>query len=382
MFAEAHYERPFGLSALLTLRGYADSYQNDNDHPFGPAEGPDRDSLTTTTNLDSRSLGAEVRVRWDQSPRHRVVSGIEVQGVMEAKHEVGGTSGESFYGDHPYRIFSAYLQDELQVMEGLRLTLGLRHDQYSIQGTATTPRVAVVYRPSPATTVKLLAGSAFRAPNLVELYTLLPRAALMGNPDLEPERVRTLALVWQLRYSRVAITVSPFYNTVEDFIEQVDRVAPDTLGGFGRTAVQWQNIANASTAGVDFEARLKLHPDLDTRVGYSLLSTREDATGERLINAPMHQARLTNVAEVPLGTLALTIRGESGRRTRYAKPTDGFVVVDATVTSIQMPGGLTAQLSVRNLFDTEYRVPGAFHHVQNAIPQKGRTMNVSLGLNW
>lgn len=56
------------------------------------------------------------------------------------------------------------------MMDNLILNQGVRHDHFSTVGGTTNPRLAVIWSPYDETTVKLLYGAPFRAPNPYELY--------------------------------------------------------------------------------------------------------------------------------------------------------------------------------------------------------------------
>jgi iron complex outermembrane receptor protein len=74
----------------------------------------------------------------------------------------------------------------------------VRFDHYGTFGSTTNPRVALIYAPVETTAVKLIYGTAFRAPNNFELYYQVP-GQQAANPDLKPETITTYELVIVLR---------------------------------------------------------------------------------------------------------------------------------------------------------------------------------------
>ena len=100
------------------------------------------------------------------------------QKILEAEHRFSTPITQPVLVEVPYSILSAYVHEEVQITPVLALTLGLRRDEYSTKGSATTPRGALVYHPSGSSTLKLLAGEAFRAPNIFELHVSLPAAGV------------------------------------------------------------------------------------------------------------------------------------------------------------------------------------------------------------
>jgi len=69
-----------------------------------------------------------------------------------------------------YHNTGLYFQSQYSPSAKIHLTLGTRYDINSRYGASFNPRVGLVYQASPATTVKLLYGSAFRAPTPSDSY--------------------------------------------------------------------------------------------------------------------------------------------------------------------------------------------------------------------
>ena len=76
----------------------------------------------------------------------------------------------------------------------MELTIGLRHDQFSDFGDATTPRLALFWQPIQKVSTKLLYGKSFKAPSFQELYIRYSEV-FSGNPDLKPEFASTTEFV-------------------------------------------------------------------------------------------------------------------------------------------------------------------------------------------
>src|SRR3954451_21393497 len=107
----------------------------------------------------------------------------------------------------------------------MSLTGGLRYDQHNIYGHKLSGRVGLVSSPRENLHVKLLQGSAFKAPSPLLLYAV-PSAAgdVIGNPRLKPQRVDTFEaqMVWE-PWSRLSISTDVAYNLLRDkteFIQQ------------------------------------------------------------------------------------------------------------------------------------------------------------------
>ena len=379
-FLEGRMERPLADNVDLTVRGFFDAIENVGVYPFGAPSGLG-EQANVQSDVRVRSGGGEARLDWRPSPSQRIVFGAEAVDVFRATFDTNHDATPG--GEFPYSILSAFLHQEFQMTEGLALTLGLRRDRYSSEGSATTPRAALVYRNGTdgSTTLKLMAGEAFRPPNLLELRVNAPMTGLFANPDLEPERVRTFEFVWEQRIGPVAGTLSLFQSDVDDLVDIVTIELPDELSEFGQLGFQWQNVAHAHSRGVELEARTAFGPGNRLMAGYTFVHPRGHH-GEELVNAPAHQLRLQGWKRVLDNTdLGLSLRADSRRLALYGAYTDPSVVVDLAVTS-RLSEHLKLRLSAQNLLDRRYSAPGGFQHVQSAIPQARRRLVTRVSYQW
>jgi iron complex outermembrane receptor protein len=218
----------------------------------------------------------------------------------------------------------------------------------------------------------LLFGTAFRPPNAYELYYESP-GSQDDNPDLDPERIRTLEAVYE-RYSqdrRWRAGASAYWNTIEDLIV----LGTDPLDG----ELVHENVAEVRGLGLELELEHSLENGARFVLGHTWQRTEDVATHERLVNSPEHATVLRS--EWPLferaATLGLALHAMDQRRT-LAGETGGFARLDATLTSRQLAPGLTLSFGVANVFDREYADPVGEELVQDALEQDGRTWRLAL----
>ena len=159
------------------------------------------------------------------------------------------------------RVLGAYVQDKLRLTDTLRATLGVRFHHYSDVGSAVSPRAALVYRYAPATTFKLMYGEAFRAPTVSELV-LTNSPTSVGNPDLQPERIRTLELAWLQEFGPTHVTLTGYASRLRDQIVRVPVAAMDPR-------LTFDNGGSADLSGVEVELGADITPDLTLRLAYS-----------------------------------------------------------------------------------------------------------------
>ncbi len=88
--------------------------------------------------------------------------------------------------------YAVYLQDEYHLGDQLILLSGIRYDYNQDYGSNTSPRESLIYEPLKGLRMKALYGSAFRAPVILERYTLTDYGfyEATGNLDLKPESIQ------------------------------------------------------------------------------------------------------------------------------------------------------------------------------------------------
>ena len=180
-YLELKYDHDLSAVHHVSARTYYDSYYYRGRYPLPGDLNRDRAS--------TRVMGAEAAMRWDPVPNNRVTAGAEYRWNARARYDVWDDGVLSSSIDAPFSVVSLYLQDDWQIRSNLSLLMGARHDESSIAGGATTPRVALIYHPNPGTTLKAMYGRAFRAPSLYE-------SAYAGvDEQLERERLDMVELI-------------------------------------------------------------------------------------------------------------------------------------------------------------------------------------------
>jgi iron complex outermembrane receptor protein len=231
----------------------------------------------------------------------------------------------------------------------------------------TSPRAALVWLPDDATSVKLLYGRAFRAPNLYETwFDVLP-----GHPgrDLEPEEVETVELSASRRLGEsLFLSAALYQSTFEGLIEQ----EVDADGGY-----HYFNASEARSRGGEVELTAHWSGGARAFASATLQRTR-DGAGAPLTNSP---ERLFKVGlSLPVGgrlRASADATYESSRGTVYGTRTDDFTVVNALLRW-QAGERIGVELQVRNLLDAGYAYPGGFEHAEAEIRQDGRSLNLRL----
>lgn len=280
--------------------------------------------------------------------------------------------------------YQAFAQDEWGVAEGWELTTGLRYDHYSDIGSATNPRLALVWSTTPWLTSKLLYGEAFRPPAMSELYAT-NNPAFLGNPDLSPERLRSTELAFNLAPAPAwALDINLYQFRIRDFIDFVQ----DPGGSF--TA---QNVDRIHGRGMETELRWHIAAPLQLLANYSYQHTAEESSEEPLGLAPRDKVFMRAIwTPRPFWQITpqLTWVGERLRQagdTRAALK--GQTSFDLTVRRVELQQRLALALIGRNLFDADMREPSrgpgpgqAEATIPDDLPQAGRSIVVEARIRW
>lgn len=352
---EARYTDLLTPGLLVTLRGNYNTYKYEGLYVY-PEPNPD-----ATTN---KWFGTEAQVQWDIQPEHRLSAGIEYQNNLRANYSSYFENEVLFDKDVPFTVLSLYLQSEYQILENMNLTAGIRLDHHSQTGSTVSPRGGIILNLTALTTLKLLYGTGFRSPNFNELY-LAYSGTNKNNPGLKPEQIATWeAIAEQQIDDNWYVVASVFYNRMTNLIDQrIDAV--DSL-------MQFRNVKGNNAVGGELELNARFSSGFRGYGSYSLQVTKDD-DGDILSNSPRHLLKggVSNTFGETL-SLSLEMLYESARQTVYNTFTEPYVLTNVLVS--YRPFRQTEySLLARNIFDTEYTLPGGFEHRQNSIPQDGRS---------
>ena len=306
--------------------------------------------------------------------KHKVVAGVEYQNNYH--------QDQSSFNVAPYALLlddkrsstreGYYVQDEITLSEGLLLNAGLRYDYYSTVGSASNPRLGLIWNPAGTTAFKLLYGTAFRAPNVYELY-YASAGSQKANPDLMPERITSYEFVIEHQpRSNLRITADVYENTINDNINQIIDPADNLL--------VFVNSGQVKSQGAEVEVERLWDSGVRLRANYSWQISRDVDSGTVLINSPKHRAKL-NVSAPVLGNAlrtGLELQYTDRRETLAGASAAGHLLTNLTLLSEKIAKGMELSASVYNLFDIRYSDPGGQEHVQDLILQDGRSYRIKM----
>jgi iron complex outermembrane receptor protein len=368
---DAEYVRMVG-ETRVALRGSFDRFTYDGVYPM-PGDGPDAPPMVGLNSVDGSRWTAGLRATRALGTRHVLTTGVEyIDNVRQNQ--------DSRFIDPPIVLLdldrrsqqtALYVQDEIKLAPWLIGTVGLRYDGYE-QFTRTTPRASLIALPSATQSYKYLYGGAFRAPNAYELNTVY-----FGDRvnDLRPESIDTHEVVWE-RYTGdwLRTSVSGYWYKADRLIT----LTADPSTFFGTTYV---NEGEVRARGLELEGQMRLWRGWQASGSYALQRAIDRESRLELPNSPRHmlKGRLSIPAFGAGSYVAIEGQYLGERRTLAGRTVGAAGTMNATLTQ---PVGRSWELfaTVRNLFDVAYSDPASSQHVQDVIPQNGRTARI--GLRW
>jgi outer membrane receptor protein involved in Fe transport len=362
--AQVRYEQSFSGDTLqLQARLFAGSERYKSALNYGgPFDFP----------ATSEWRGGEVRLLYTAIARHKLMVGMELQDNTRIDQHVSDSANP---GND--RVISSsgvrtglYAQDEWRIADTLTATLGLRLDRTPTTETAASPRVALIWRAAPATTLKALYGRAHRAPSAFE-HDYDDGVAQVANPTLKGESIDTLELVADQRVGGdLNLRGSVYQWTMHDLIILGPYAADNSL-------TQYQTGGTVNAKGVELSAD-KTWPWGGRLRGSLSLQQARYTQGAVLLNSPQFLGKLGFSSPLPVAGLRLgyELQYDSARRTIDGSDTAGYAVSNLHLSTDKWVKGLELGLGIRNLFDKRYAHPGADSNWQNALEQDGRSVRL------
>ena len=369
------YQHEFVNQLNVKARLYYDRYYY---HAHLPYDYAGTDTPPFTINKDSSQSdwwGAELSVTKRLFDRHKVTIGTEYRDqfrLNQSNADLPPAAPATYLDDRRRSsIIAAYLQDEWAIMDHLVLNVGVRHDQYSTFGGTTNPRAALIATWD-KTTVKLLYGQAFRAPNSFEQFSVAATTN-KANPNIKPEKIKTYELVVeQYLGDHLRALASLYQYDISGLISQTT----DPTDGL----LFYSNVDNITARGVELTMEGKGATGLEGRLSYALQTTHNDSTERQLTNSPQHLVKANLIVPVVGDKLFAGFEGRytSSRLTLADNNASPFYILNMSLFSQRIVKGWELSGHINNLMNQKYGYPGSGEHRQDIIDQDGRTFWVKL----
>ncbi len=360
-FADLQYTRRLDSRTTLVLRGAYDQYDYFGAFAYetGLFHDDARNAWMTTEGTVVRQIG-----------KHALTIGAEYRHNFRQNQSAADETGPLLDDRRTSETAGVYAEDEYRLSRRVLLNAGLRWDEYfGIFGGTVNPRVAVIVTPVERSTVKLLYGRAFRAPNPFELY--YDQSAL--SAQLGPERLETYELALEHRLTpRLQGSVSLFRNHVSELIVQQSG-SDETIDG-----LYYRNGDGVLAKGVELELQGELPGRVRARISQVFQSASLESYDQRISNSPRLLSAVVLDAPVP-GTdavVAFNATHVGQRRRVLTGEVEGAFVANLSISRRDQERGLGVGVTAYNIFNAAYADPGSVEHRQGTLPQDGRTAAV------
>jgi outer membrane receptor for ferrienterochelin and colicins len=168
-YFDLSYQHSIGEKWDLTARTSYDQARLQAPIPYSTGL-PDGSTTVDTYSFRGNWWNSEVKLSRTLLEKHKVTVGTEI--TDNVRQDQGNyTPIGNVFATEPASsvIWALYGQDEFAITHKLTLSAGLRYDHYSSFGGTTNPRLGLIYHLFQPTTLKLLYGTAFRAPEPFEI---------------------------------------------------------------------------------------------------------------------------------------------------------------------------------------------------------------------
>jgi len=374
----------------------------------------------------SNQIREEFKVLYQPVNRIDVVAGFEarfssiqgdyIRNVVAGSTEVPdsiipeqeGTAGTDIPGGNQFfsRDLGVYAQAGINVMNNMKLTLGIRYDNNKVRenegyGDAFNPRLALVYKPG-TFIIKAIYAEAFKDATNREKYSTTSPKREFPNPYLEPEKVRNYEFVLGKGFfdRKLMMNISAYYSQYSNIIQEVQVQKDD-----GTYTNQNQAVGKAEIYGINAFAdytlgNLTAYANYTYTEPYAIDPTdsegnpQTDSLGNvytrlRISDISNHKVN-AGINYLFFDVLNINLRANfvGKRPTGYntTVPTnpasfDPYVIFNGSISYSPKKLGLTVQFTAFNILNKEYSSPGldyASGDLASKLIQNRRNMYLSL----
>ena len=284
----------------------------------GGTEGLFSDGTFTTAKLDTTTLHGEYNQpgKWGELD-HVMTVGAEVvnqkftdrNSVSQTTTEGGTIAGLSGTGRSPKidaKIYSVFVEDNIELTRDTILTPGVRFDHHSKAGNNWSPSLNLSHSLTREITLKAGIARAYKAPNLYQLnpnYLLYSRGIgcwggggacyLMGNSNLKAETSINTELGTEYADEVLVAGLTWFHNDYRNKIDAGHTAIGKATGGQGRFAnanvFQWDNVPKALVHGLEGTFNYRFTPQLSWSNNLTyMIKSENKSTGEQLSIIPKY----------------------------------------------------------------------------------------------
>ncbi len=318
-------------------------YNNYEKMIFNPntLDNPIFEFSTVTSVHTTKVRGLSLQADREVSGNYRIISGMDYVANLNDSTETA---------KHKYSVLAWFMENQLDILNDLKVLLNIRIDDYSNFGTQANPSVGIIYKLKNNNKLHATISRSFRAPTFNDLYWSSP--GMIGNPDLRPEKGLTGEIGVEANLNRqISFEINYYRSKYSELIQWAPLTADP--------ASDWtvKNIGSALIDGIEFSNKIYLSPAWEADLGYSFLVAKDDKLNKYLIYQPKNKADFT-LKYSGLKGLSFKIRGmyvdsRFGDSDNTLKVKRYYTInLDA---SKKIKAGLTYYISIDNLLGRKYQ---------------------------
>ncbi|MCU4674285.1 TonB-dependent receptor [Catenovulum sp. 2E275] len=262
-------------------------------------------------------------------------------------------------------IYGTFLQSQIELTQSTELTLAVRYDDYSDIGQKVSPRISLVTKLDEKNTLKANYGEAYRAPQFSEL-NLINNPLIRGNPDLEPETIRSLDMIWLSQHNYWNISATYFIHKIENAIFDLVRD--------GLVQVENNTRETQSTHGLEVELTYAPSNQFHVRFGGThFFKLAEDQFKESrnlayvIANYHFEKWNYNLSANYQSNKQNIAYGGLYSDRVEL----DDFILVNTKI-SYELSPNVNLFAQAKNIFDEKYTTPSVSNRTEFGVPNRGR----------
>lgn len=371
-YTELKYNKEFNSTTQVSAEGFDQWYVYHSELPFDANAGvPPVDRVINYDGSNGNWWGGQTQLVTTAFDRQKLVTGVDFQ--FDQKQHVFNYNMAPSYAlivDNNSDGVRAgvFAQDDVTLAKNWVLSAGGRFDEnHLIQGVPFSPRLGLIWDQTSANTMKLLYGSAFRAPNVGERYSYF-------SPDNTEEHVKNYQLVDEWRPDpTVKYTGSLFYNNYTQVLE------------FDPNTQTVDNSGRYLSYGYDLEAEKRWTSGQNLKVSFDH-TIMYDVTHSWTPDSPKNVSKLQfgqplfadDAAKLGIENVFVGAR----RTLQPGMPNAAaYDLVNTNITSNKIFPGADASIGIYDLLNDHAQMVGGTGPndiQQNTITDIGRTVQVTV----
>jgi outer membrane cobalamin receptor len=269
--------------------------------------------------------------------------------------------------------WALYGENVWDIKDTIRLTSGIRLDNYSDFGESINPRIGLFWEFLKGYDFKLMLGNSFRAPTMQELNID------QANPDLTPETLSMTEVSLGADITKkISSRITIYKSSASDLIELVANPTP----GNGPVSMR-MNVGNVESQGLEWEGKYLFSPDSYLKLNYTYQDNWNKETKETYkFNTP-HRATIlynTSIFRWLNWFTEVSINGDTldVTETNYLP---GYSVVNTSLLWRKFFGNAELRVTIRNLLNKDISYPHLLNTELNEIKGPGRSIDFAVNIN-